>query len=226
MTNKTINRWNKLSIKKSGAVLMLGAIFSSAPAFASTPDYRYYLVGQLGVANGEVNADDMNQRMEALGFDAEADISNLNRTAWYAGAGYHWNRFIDVEVGYTDLGEVRTHITGDTTDITAYLQGANIVHPRTASGYELALVANWPLRDDLGLFARAGWLRADTDYRAYGNEQIERRSHDENISVLGAGAYYHINEKYSLRFQVNHYPVEDEDINVWYVSILYRFGER
>lgn len=205
---------------------VIGIFVHSAAAQELPDNYRFYALGQVAEARGETGATEMNARMAALGYDAQARVSGQDRTATQLAVGYHWNRYIDTEFAYTDLGEVRTRLSGVAQDITDYLQSANIVHPRTASGYELALVVNWPMAEQWGFFARAAWLNADTDYRAFGNDQTERRSRREDSPVMGVGGYYHLRPNITLRLGFNHYRVEDEDVDTLGLSLLYRFGQR
>ncbi len=206
------------------------AIFSLTPFLFATSvmaaEKDLYIGGLLGQARGQVGATEMNQRMATLGYDAEANVSNQNRLAWKLFAGYQYSQYVGIEAGYIDLGEVRTHLKGSAADITNYLNSANLVHPRSGSGYEFALLGTYPLSEKSYLFARAGLLFSNSKYQASTDVALAKRTTDGNDGFLGLGYGYDINPNWGLRLNVENYRVEDERIALVGLSLLYRFHEK
>ncbi len=189
-----------------------------------TQEKGFYLGGSLGYAQGDVGASDINQRMAELGYDADASVDGQHRTAWNLNAGYRWNRYFETQIGYTDLGEVRTRLTGVTADINDYLTSANQIHPRSGSGYELAFLGRHPLGESYYLYGRAGVFMVESSYRASSNQDSARRSRDEENEFFGVGLGKRINKHWDLRLGVDRYSVENESIPVIGLGALYKFN--
>lgn len=186
----------------------------------------FYLGGSLGQARGEVDAEEMNNRMAKLGYDAEARVTGQNRTAWELFGGYHYGDYLGVEVGYVDLGKVRTQLSGSPTDIQAYLQSANLVHPRSASGYEIAVLGTYPFNEKNSVYLRAGVLFSDSQYRANSQTDFAKRSDKEREGFIGAGYDYEFNNRWGLRLSYENYRVEDERIGLLGIGVKYKFHFR
>lgn len=186
-------------------------------------DDKFYLGGLLGQARGDVGAAEMNNRMNALGYDAEANVSHQNRTAWEILAGYKYSDYLSVEAGYIDLGEVRTRLRGSVVDISDYLTSANLVHPRSASGYELAVLGRYPLNEKNYLYLRAGLLFANSRYEADAEVDFAKRSNSGRDGFIGIGYGYEINDHWGLRLSFENYRVEDENIGLLGLGVQYKF---
>ncbi|MES2822004.1 MAG: OmpA family protein [Pseudomonadota bacterium] len=186
-------------------------------------DEKFYLGGLLGQARGDVGAAEMNERMTALGYDAEAHVSQQNRTAWELFAGYKYSKYLSLEAGYIDLGEVRTRLRGSVVDINDYLTSANLVHPRSASGYELAVLGRYPLNEKNYLYLRGGLLFANSRYEADAEVDFAKRSNSGRDGFIGIGYGYEINDHWGLRLSVENYRVEDENIGLLGLGVQYKF---
>lgn len=184
----------------------------------------FYIGGSLGYARGETGADDINARMAQLGYEANAKVDGQDRAAWSLNAGYRWNTYIETQLGYTDLGEVRTRLSGVAADIDNYLTSANQIHPRSGNGYELTLLGRYPLSDSYYVYGRAGLLTMDSVYRASSNADFARRNHDENTEFVGLGLGKMLNHQWDLRLGIDRYSVEGETIPVLGLGAIYKFG--
>ncbi len=205
-----------------GAGLLAGM---AVTATAAEPDiYDFYVGGALGIAKGAVGSDDMNNRMADLGYEANAEVTNRNRSAWNLNVGYRWNPYWEVQVGYTDLGEVRTRLSGNAVDINDYLNSANLVHPRSGSGYELALLGRYPLDDKSYVFGRGGIFSVDSRYRADDQNTFASRRDDDRTTFFGVGYGYEFSERLGARLTLDRYSVEDETIPVVALGVIYKFN--
>ncbi|MDO8342679.1 MAG: outer membrane beta-barrel protein [Cellvibrio sp.] len=187
--------------------------------------YKYYVNLQLDRAEGEVGANEMNRRMEALGYEAQAKVSDQSRNAYYIGLGYHWREYLDLELGYRDLGKVRTELSGSVADIDDYLQSANAVHPRSASGYELAIRPYYPITERINVFGRAGLFRATSDYHAYASPDEAQRDNNSYEWTFSAGLDYRLTKRINIDLHLTQVDVEGERIKILGAGLVYHFGE-
>ena len=201
------------------AAISLMIISTSARAL----DGNFYLGGQLGQAQGEVGAAEMNKRMAQLGYDAHARVSGQSRTAWELIGGYQYSEYLAFEVGYIDLGKVRTRLSGSPVDIQDYLNSANLVHPRSASGYELAISGRYPFDEKNSVYIRGGLLFANSSYKADAQTEFAKRSEDETDKFIGIGYGYKINERWEVQINAHNYRVEGEDIRLVGLGVHYTF---
>jgi len=183
----------------------------------------FYLGGTLGQAHGEVGADEMNRRMANLGYEAQANVSGQDRTAWNLFGGYNVSDYFALELGYVDLGEVRTHLSGSPIDIADYLKSANLVHPRSASGAEVAALARYPFNDQHSVYLRGGWLFANSRYTANADSEFAKRSDNGGEGFFGVGYAYEINRRWGLQLGYERFKVEDENIGMFGLGLRYKF---
>jgi hypothetical protein len=212
----------------SQKTFFLNAITSAAILISGSAvamDGRFYLGGQIGQAQGDVGASEMNQRMAELGYVAQAKVSGQNRTAWELIAGYEYSKYLSLEAGYVDLGEVRTRLSGSPVDIQDYLNSANLVHPRSASGYELALLGRYPFDEKNSVFLRGGLLFSGSSYQADAQTEFAKRNSDDKDVFIGFGYGYEINDQWGLQVSAENYRIEDENIRLFGIGLRYKFGE-
>lgn len=199
---------------------------SASVVEAQSEDYQFYLSGSVNRAFGEVNAEDMNNRMANLGYNANAEVYGQDRNAWDFALGYRVTNYLDLQLGYSDLGKVKTRLSGNVTDINDYLNSANLVHPRSADGITLALRGRYYLHDRFFLYARAGVLQADSRYIADAEIENAKRSKKEKSFFFGLGYEYEWSPRWSLHLSGDVYRVEDESIKVAGIGVAYRFGAK
>jgi opacity protein-like surface antigen len=143
-----------------------------------------------GTSEAELNA-----ALQQPGGNIAASIAGEHRIAWRVRGGYEFGNGLALEAGYTDLGDVRTVITGTVVDIEELLATANAAHPHSARGVEASLAGRYALNEIASLHARVGtdvlygigaevavykeWS-VDVDWACY---QVAR----ERIKTFGAG---------------------------------------
>lgn len=99
------------------------------------------------------------------GFTASGTTLDKTDTAWKAYAGYRFNRFLAVEMGYADLGKASFNTT-----IVAAPPGTTPSPPfpiratATARGGFLSVIAHWPVTQNFSLFTKAGAFRSDVEF--------------------------------------------------------------
>jgi OmpA-OmpF porin, OOP family len=213
--------------KQHFSLLLIATCLLSAQGRAFVPAEPerplFYLGGTLGQAYGEVGADEMNRRMAELGYEAQAKVSGQDRTAWNVFGGYNLSDYVALELGYVDLGEVRTRLSGSPVDIADYLNSANLVHPRSASGAEVAALARFPFNDKHSVYLRGGWLFANSSYVANANSEFAKRSDKDGDGFYGVGYAYEINRRWGLQVGYERFKVEDENIGMFGLGLRYKF---
>jgi opacity protein-like surface antigen len=150
-------------------------------------------------------------------------VDGQNRTALGLYGGYQWTSNIGVELGYMDLGEVRTRLTGTAVDIDDYLNSANKVHPRSADGYTLALNARYAFNDHAYMFARGGVFYIRSNYQSTGQDEQALRFDKDRQGFWGLGFSHEIAESWEIRVSWERFTVEEENIPVWGLGVKHQF---
>jgi OmpA-OmpF porin, OOP family len=100
---------------------------------------------------------------------SNSHIDGADRFGWGIDAGYRFNRYLDLEVGYVDLGR----IAGLLTDPT----GASNASARmrfSASGETLAVTGRLPFGRGWDAYLKGGFLLADAELRLAGTDDAGR----------------------------------------------------
>ena len=191
--------------------------------YAAALDGNFYLRGQLGQAYGEVGSAEMNKRMAQLGYDAHAHVSGQSRSAWDFVGGYQYSNYLALEAGYIDLGKVRTHLSGSPIDIQDYLNSANLVHPRSADGYEFAISGRYPFDEKNSIYLRSGLLFSGSNYKADSQTEFAKRRSEGSTGFIGIGYGYEINNQWIIRINAENYHIEGENIKLIGIGLCYNF---
>lgn len=180
----------------------------------------------IGSAQGKVDSALMNTRLADFGYQADAEVSDLNRSAKSWHLDYLLNPYLSIQAGYFDLGEVRTQITGVPTDISDFLKSANVVHPRSADGYKAGLQLRYPLAKDLEGFFGYHRYWQKSYYLSYTDSMLEQlpRDSEDNRWTLGLG--YQISERWQLTLNYSPQTVQSENIKTWLIGVNYRFWQQ
>jgi len=166
-------------------------------------------------------------------FDFESSLDDSGQ-AWGLQVGYRINRYVATEVGYVSLGEglYEANMTVSDGFETLPVEVSELVR---SSGLTAAMLGLLPLGERFDLHAKAGLYFSDTRLRsrirddAFGenivHQEIDARDQD---LFAGVGGAWHINDRYSLRFEYQRYfDVGDEDsgegdVDLFAISVLFR----
>ena len=148
----------------AGVALGMAAAALAAPVhgWAGGP----YVGASGGHAWVDVNAGDIENAFAVDdAFVASGTSIDDTDTAWKAYAGYRFNRYLAVEIGYVDLGQA-TFVTTVTSAPPPYnaFTPFEIHGTAEATGYNLVAVVGVPLGPGAMLFAKAGAFRWEADF--------------------------------------------------------------
>lgn len=190
------------------AVLLTSMLpFAASAADGMSP---WYVGGGVGINNYEPNCDQ--KTMKTCGDD--------DPYAWDVFAGFLFNDYFGVELGYRDLGRAE------------WVDYSNKLNDVGARGMNLGLVAFWPFANRWSLSAEAGALNyLISNNKNYGSEYYS----DSGVApYIGAGIGYNITDNLKLQAKYRRYENLDEDkwktlemeSNYWGLELSYRFGSK
>lgn len=192
-------------------ILAFGMLLAASEAQA---DGNWYLGANVGQADLNYGAGDLQQDLANLGWTISDPSVNSSDTAWKAYAGFEVNKFFAFEAGYADLGEVVTQYSASIppNEIGAILDDTYSVHPYQGDGWFAAALLRWPVNPDrITLYTRLGafaW-ESDLDVRVIsgGTGSVAGKQSGTDF-MYGVGLEWHINQDWSLlaeweRYQLN-----------------------
>ncbi|MCL1138918.1 OmpA family protein [Shewanella pneumatophori] len=190
------------------AVLLTSMLpFAASAADGMSP---WYVGGGVGINNYQPNCDQ--KTMKTCGED--------DPYAWDVFAGYLFNDYFGVELGYRDLGRAQ------------WVDYSNKLNDVGAKGMNLGLVAFWPFAGDWSLSAEAGAF----NYIISNNKQWGAEYYSDNgvAPYVGAGIGYNITDNLKIQAKYRRYENLDEDkwktlemeSNYWGLELSYRFGSK
>ncbi len=151
-------------------------------------------------------------------------VDERSHLAWRVFGGFDWSKYVSTEVGYTDLGDVRTTFTGAITDVQQLLEDANELHPTDADGFDLSVVGRYPLTERWSLHAKAGVFAWDARTRTVeqGGLSVRRKDSGEDL-LFGAGASFNVRSKWLVTGDWSRYEVGNSHVNFARVGLTYRW---
>ena len=189
------------------AILGLAGAALALPAVAQVNWSSAYIGGGLGQSKA---------KDACSGFSGPGLTCDDSDTAFKIFGGYQFNRYIAAELGYTDLGKAKLSGPGGTDEFKG-------------TAWELSAVGSWPVMDQLAIFGRLGAY--------YGEGKLSGPDHGNKKTTnvtFGAGVQYDFTRNFGVRGEWQRYSklkfrndltgVEaDSDVDVFGVSVLYRF---
>jgi OOP family OmpA-OmpF porin len=183
------------------AILGLASAVAFAGPAAAQDRPGFYVGGSLGQSE---HAD----QCEGVGAGISCDDKD---TAWKVFGGYQFNRYVAVEVGYTNLGEA-----------TAAAGGVTVTDEATA--FEVVAVGMYPIIDRLSVYGKLGLFRGELD-RSSNNPAVVTGSNSQTDITFGFGLRYDITSNIAVRGEWQTYREVGDitDVNVISIGALFRF---
>ena len=205
---------------KHFTLLIAGLVLPLSEALAGS----WGVTGNIGHARGDADATVLNNQISAQGLNATASSSKLNRTAWQLMLAYQYTPEWSVELGYVDLGDVATKLSGNTADINSFLTSVSDIHPQTAYGWQLSASYHYPVEETLSIVVRAGILNWRSKYRLESTEASLAVNADGNSGMFSLGIDKGLGQNKIINFNYSQYDIDGESIPVLGVGLTYTFN--
>lgn len=214
-------------MKKLNNFVRLASVI--ALLFASSAHAQFYVGATGGTSKSKLNADGLNVQFLDLGFTASRTQTDDNDSSARVFGGYQINRYLAVEAGYADLGEL---------SFGAVVQPMGSLTKRIkTSGYDLSALVMYPVTDRFNVFARAGAARLErkSSFLTTGSVEllsaiIANDKTTQNKTTFGAGVTFGITKNIWMRAEYAQYRrFQDEllegnqKIENYMLGVQYRF---
>lgn len=148
-----------------------------------TAQLGWYAGGEIGSSFSDFDNDDLNQLLSNSAFTITSSDLDDSDTSGGLFFGYQFTPSLAVEMGYRDMGEYASTITGATTDPTAFANFASGLAPESGDGASLGLVVSKPVNDLWKVGARFGLWRWDGDIDSNSSGAATRSVNDSDTDV-------------------------------------------
>ena len=131
-------------------------------------------------------------------------------TSWKVFGGYQFHDSFAVEIGYLDTGEAKETFAGESLAISA-------------DGATASLVGMLPIGEQFSLHARLGMFFWDVEAKFDDGFTSFTASDSGEDLYYGVGAGMKLGENAGLRLEYEIADVEDVDVSMISLSVLFRF---
>jgi OOP family OmpA-OmpF porin len=215
---------NSIATLRLAGIAGLASLIA-APALAQPDPAYFYLGGSAGQSRAKIDDARITADLLSQGFVTSAMTNDQSAAAYKLFAGYQFNPYIGLEVGYFSLGHFG--FTSTTTP-PGSLDGRMRLH-----GVNLDLVGTLPLSERFSLIGRVGAQRASARDNFSGTGAVvvlaPTASKSEVNYKVGAGLQYAFTPNLMLRGEAERYRINDAvgnhgDVNLFSVGLVFAFG--
>lgn len=135
-----------------------------------------------------------------------------------------------LELGYTDLGEVSTAFSADTTTPAEFFAQANAIHPSSVSGAHLSVAYRvWQhhsgeIQLHGGLFA---WQAEYASRDVFENSAVDASQNEDGVDgIFGARYVYHFSSRWQVGIDAERYYFADDHGDLFSLNIRYVMGRK
>lgn len=221
----TIKR-TTVSVHKQSVQFALLALTLTGTHAATATEPGWYVGANLGQSEARIDTSRVVNRQLGNGFTNIRVDTKESRTGFKVFSGYQFGSNFAIEGGYFDLGDFsyRSYMTPQSV-----LTGHS-----TVRGLNIDLVGILPLGEKLSAFGRLGMARTQVKdkYRGYGAVPLTHFSsrNREDSHKYGLGLQYDFTDNFALRLEAERYDVKNamfskNDIDMYSVGVVYRFGQ-
>lgn len=206
---------------------LLACALVAATSYASADDGRWYLGGNIGETESDLNIERQASNITQVGTTHTLNSLDDTDRGYKLYAGYEFNPYIALEGGYFDLGEFTYNTT--TASPTGGFGGKLELR-----GINLDVVASVPFTEKLSGFARAGVNYAEAKNHFGSTAAVLTRMSDKGRDLngkIGVGLQYAFNDNWAMRLEAERYRFNDEisqmaDAHMYSLGVVYRFGSK
>jgi OOP family OmpA-OmpF porin len=216
---------NMKRVAKKIGTLSLVTLSGMISPWAVADDSGWYGGASIGQSRAEIDDERIGRSLRAAGATATS-ISDDDRDIGYKlFGGYQFNRYLSLEGGYFDLGELgftATTTPAGTLDGSIKLKGLNF-----------DAVGTFPLTEKLSALARAGLNYADArdSFSGTGAVSVANPSASKRAAnyKFGVGLQYDFTTAFGMRAEAERYRIDDAvgnmgDVDLLSLGMVYRFG--
>lgn len=214
-------------MKKRLVTALIVSAFS-ASAFAQSAQSGWYL----GASVGQSRVDVSNDLLPIVGATSTSLSKDETDTAYKVFAGYRFNRYVAVEGGWVDLGEVKA-----TRTMTAPAPGGTFSGKIESYGVMLDAVGTFPLGQNFNVFGKAGAFFSTTKTRlaTSGNvvlgASVDASEKETEVNLkLGLGGQYDFTKSLGVRLEWERFfdvgkksTTGEGDVELISIGLQYRF---
>lgn len=161
-------------------------------------------------------------------------------TAYSIGIGYDFNKYIAIETGWLDLGQISGSVSDSASGTLygkSYTATGAVTFKAEADGFYLGPIVSIPVTEKFKAYAKAGVYFWDMDADAsatisltydgttYAADEKASLSDDGEDLYYGLGASYDVTDKLTVRADWIRYDVYDVDIDLFSASLIFKFGK-
>ena len=175
-----------------------------------------YIVGGVGAVDYNITTSDLqalNRELVALGFSSSSSSTDNSGLFLKGHGGYHINKYLALEGGFTSLGqlEVNTTLTGPSETLTT-----------TADlyGIEVSGLVKLETESSFG-YLRLGFLAWDADISV--NTSLGTATAFDSGTDPTIGIGWHFGKTHGLRVEYQYYPIDDFALQTLHLSGVYSF---
>lgn len=212
-----------MKLKNVSGLLVLATIVP----FAMADDAGWYVGAGAGQSFSNLEHEEMSNSALGSGFTTSAFSVDERDMGYKIFGGYQVNRFLAIEGGYFNLGKFDFH--------SETLPAGALRGDIEVQGLNLDAVGLLPLTSKFSAFGRIGVIRAESNDEFLGTAPAtvaeSSNTHRETSYKFGAGLQYALSDSVAVRAEAERYRVNDarggdDDIDLYSVGILYRFGQK
>ena len=204
-------KWLTIAISS----VLLTSVITQANA---TEANSWYLDGFVGQAY----ADSKIQNWQNPNDTEVTDVDDSD-TALGLSAGYQWNTFFAVELGYSDFGSGTAQLKGSTLSPEAYQQALKSVTPILADGITLGLRFTLVEHQDWRFEIPVGLFRWNADIASQMNNNRIMTELSGTDWYIGMQFHYQMTESWSLGLGYQYVDLDPNDILTGQLSLRYHF---
>ncbi|MBK8973512.1 MAG: cadherin domain-containing protein [Hahellaceae bacterium] len=168
---------------------------------------------QIAWVDHDDSLDSVNARLQQAGLNATASQEDSSSVGWSVFLAYPIIPRLNVEVGYTRLGEVETDITGLASSSLDFIDSLGTIQPQTAQGLALSATYAYPVGNQWSVLARLGGFAWHVQYNVSTDSESREFKDDGFDMVYGLGVERQIGKRMFVNLLWQRYPIEDADID-------------
>jgi uncharacterized repeat protein (TIGR02543 family) len=199
-----------------------GGILALLLAYCGVAQANDTYVGmQIGNADTDVTAAEIERSLQAAGFSGKADLRNDTRMAYRFYAGKNLGYGVAAELAWVDLSDVQTRFTQLPRNIAP--QDLRRLMAESGSGIEVSLLYSFAVNADITPTFRLGAMQMNSRYRLNNPEYTYLfKDHDVRL-VAAVGVRYNLSERWNLQLNYSHFDSRPYSTSFINAGVEYRF---